>query len=40
VNHAGGLSVRIGSPEVRTQAQQVLPDTDALRALLMHEARP
>ena len=40
VNHAGGLSVRIGSPEVHTQAQQVLPDTGALRALLMHEARP
>ena len=40
VNGAGGLSVRIGSPEVRTQAQQVLPDTDALRALLMREARP
>ena len=39
VNHAGGLSVRIGSPEVRTQAQQVLPDTDALRALLTREAR-
>lgn len=40
VNRAGGLSVRIGSPEVRTQAQHVLPDTEALRALLMHEARP
>ena len=40
VNHAGGLSVRIGSAEVRTQAHQVLPDTAALRALLMDEARP
>ena len=40
VNKAGGLSVRIGSPEVRTQAQHVLPDTAALRVLLMHEARP
>ena len=42
VNHAGGLSVRIGSPDVRTKAQQLLPDTQALRALLMqclHEAR-
>ena len=40
VNHAGGLSVRIGSAEVRTQAHQDLPDTAALRALLMDEARP
>ena len=40
VNGAGGLSVRIGSAEVRTQAQQVLLDPEALRALLMHEARP
>ena len=40
VNGAGGLSVRIGSPDVRTQAQQLLPDTEALRTLLMHEARP
>ncbi len=43
VNKSGGLSVRIGSPEVRTQARQVLPDTSDLRALLMQrlqEARP
>ena len=43
VNKAGGLSVRIGAAEVRTQAQHVLPDTRALRALLwrcLREARP
>ena len=43
VNQSGGLSVRIGSAQVRTQAARVLPDTGALRALLtgvLREARP
>jgi trehalose 6-phosphate phosphatase len=43
VNQSGGMSVRIGSAQVRTQAARVLPDIAALRALLMgalREARP
>ena len=43
VNHLGGVSVRIGDADVRTQARHLLADAGALRALLrcaLREARP